>query len=392
MTQSHVHQNWPPPEPEEAEAVAAIKDPVLRNLLITQSYHELTVGLTQLFEDKNVSWCAYAVWASKSAGIHIRKEQVPAMIDSFLKKESEDISQLVWRLNAVLKRFDRKVDMWFMRTTLEIITDEVSKHIAKGNLIVFEEVAPLFARMLKMFLKSSSYDQVQLDRFLGYFKPGTVEKGGQDMLIKAFTNYYRAIFEKDHKSRAELLLLANLLVGYHEQIRLQGPIVGAMNAPVDSVFEKTLLDNIYPLIQFTIPWFLRRLARSSIKIIIRNPARKIAAEWRQLTTKWLVTLELPDETLEIDKDIPSQKTGKMFPTELLTLQNPELRTLAKQLDRTPNTTTGSAARDWGNLNDRMNFIGDFFRSRQQDTSLYQLPFTYDQATLIRARKIPEGKL
>ena len=65
MTQTHIHQKWQLPGVEEITAIAEMEDPVLRNLMITQSYHELTAWLTKLFGDENVSWCAYAVWAQK---------------------------------------------------------------------------------------------------------------------------------------------------------------------------------------------------------------------------------------------------------------------------------------------------------------------------------------
>jgi hypothetical protein len=62
------------------------------------------------------------------------------------------------------------------------------------------------------------------------------------------------------------------------------------------------------------------------------------------------------------------------------------------LDRTPNDTAGSAARDWGRLSDRMNLIVDLFRSRQQDRLLYDQPFTFMQVEAFRQGRVPHGRL
>ena len=69
--------------------------------------------------------------------------------------------------------------------------------------------------------------------------------------------------------------------------------------------------------------------------------------------------------------------------DLLRLEHPELLALMKKLDRTPDDTAGSAARDWGSLHDRMNLIVEVFRSRQQDRGLYTQPFTPKQVEAFR---------
>ena len=55
-----------------------MSDPVLRNLLITQRYHEFAVQLRDAGAGEDATWCAFAVWASKTAGATIRGEVLPA--------------------------------------------------------------------------------------------------------------------------------------------------------------------------------------------------------------------------------------------------------------------------------------------------------------------------
>ena len=52
--------------------IAAMADPVLRNLCITQRYHEFAVALRDDGCGDDATWCAFAVWASKTAGATIR--------------------------------------------------------------------------------------------------------------------------------------------------------------------------------------------------------------------------------------------------------------------------------------------------------------------------------
>jgi hypothetical protein len=63
----------PAPTPEEVRRIAAIADPVLRNLEITYCYFRLSDAFTQR-TGQCANWCTFAVWASKQAGRTIRGE------------------------------------------------------------------------------------------------------------------------------------------------------------------------------------------------------------------------------------------------------------------------------------------------------------------------------
>jgi hypothetical protein len=53
---------------------------------------------------------------------------------------------------------------------------------------------------------------------------------------------------------------------------------------------------------------------------------------------------------------------------------------------------GSAATDWELLSDRMRYIFELFRSRQQDAILMAPPFTAAQTQALRADRVPDGPL
>ena len=53
---------------------------------------------------------------------------------------------------------------------------------------------------------------------------------------------------------------------------------------------------------------------------------------------------------------------------------------------------GSAAGDWAHLLDRMNFIVDYFRSRQRKQELLKAPYSPIQVRTIYRGEVPLGSL
>lgn len=382
------------PSTAEVEAIAALPDPVQRNLQITLAYHDLNHAMAARLGYKNGNWCAYTTWASKTAGGFIRGERNPLSVQEYLE-HTDYVKQGLARLNQLLAWFNQTISLKpeFLVTIIDAITAEVATHIGHGNRLVFAQMAPLFTRFLEAFANSTTYDEAELGRFLAtHFTPGPVGAGGQDMLIAAFTHYYEAMFETRDKMRAELILLANLYIGYHEQTRLQEALTKAMNAPLELRLETASVDAVHRWLQMNLSPTAVGLIWSVWQKPLRFLARRIAADWRTIMTRWFMTIKLPAETLRLGHDVTRLETGEMFPVELRQLQHPDLLALLQELDSTLDSSRGSAANDWGCLYDRMNFLVDFFRSRQQDGRVYQQPFCDAQVAVIRAGGIPVGPL
>ena len=73
---------------ELMRAIAAVADPVVRNLRITQCYHELAAAMTGL-TGTGANWCAVATWASKQAGQSIRKEDLQRALQRRLRASTD---------------------------------------------------------------------------------------------------------------------------------------------------------------------------------------------------------------------------------------------------------------------------------------------------------------
>ncbi|AUX45936.1 hypothetical protein SOCE26_074380 [Sorangium cellulosum] len=391
------------PTSPEMEAIAAIKDPALRNLQITLAYHDITLAMADMLGKKDLTWCAFGAWASKTAGIFIRNEEAPAFVRTFLEDTRRVLSDshLLAPLRAA---FGSDVSLEPLLTVVaRRALDSVAAEIGQGNLMVFQEIGIWFARMIETFHGDTAPDPAKLSRFLSQFKPGPVRQGGQDLLIKAFTNYYAAMFEQDPKKKSELIFLANAQTGYQEQTRVDPRVKGGLEAPVavmlfealpvsfmeeDPIAE--LKEKLEALKQQVIE--MKEQVEENLSMLMARVARSVQDTWRKLTTRWLMRLNLPEGALDMGRDIPALSSGKMFPAEIETIDNIELRALLYELDRSPNTLVGSAASDWADLGERMHYIVDLFRSRQQASDMLKAPFTPAQIEVIRRGGLPQGSL
>ncbi|MDC0719064.1 hypothetical protein [Nannocystis bainbridge] len=329
----------PPPDAAMIAETCAMADPAQRNLWITYVYHRLEVALAGHLGGEDVSWCAYGTWASKSAGRFIRGEAVAEALR-------------LARLGGAVSRVDA----------------EVRERIGRGNLLVFAELAPLFRALVEVLARPVGQRRAAAAVAFAGLTEGATREGGQTLLRRAFAAYVTAAETGEAKARAEQILLANTLVGYHEQIRLQPAIAGALSAP------------------------LALLVTADAAPLRRALGERLGEVARSLLTRWMMTIELPEGALALGRDVPATRDGRMFPAALTQITDPELRAVLEEVDRTPDTTQGSAAADWAALADRMNFIVDLFRSRQRDSSLRRSPFRADQVAAMQLGLRPLGPL
>jgi hypothetical protein len=75
------------PDPGEVEGAAAIADPVLRNLRITECCHRLSLAMAAC-TGAGANWCTFATWASRQAGRTIRGEDLLERFKSYALVDS----------------------------------------------------------------------------------------------------------------------------------------------------------------------------------------------------------------------------------------------------------------------------------------------------------------
>ena len=363
----------------EVAQILAIRDPILRNLWITFAYHDLAMGMTRIAGLRNVSWVAFATWASKTAGVSIRKEQLSDLLRSHLE-ESEDWAHVAGEIRGRLlgRAFD-DVDAAVARIFHRSI-DRMSEVIAEGNRTVFAELGPIFARLAA--LDDGARNPGTLEAFVqGVRAVDSVDGAATERLRQAFRIYHVVWHTPEAQASAraatQQILLANGLIGLTEQIRLQPAIRGAL----DAVIEVGLGHVFGPLLDKLVPAKVLRLLEEALERV-----------WRRAVTRHLLTLRTPDGLLDLGEDVPPLEPNRRFPEDLAAVADPLLGAFLGQYDRTGGLGHPSGARDWASLNDRMNYIVNLFRSRQQRSPLLMPPFTADQLKAMEAGRIPDAPL
>jgi hypothetical protein len=222
------------------------------------------------------------------------------------------------------------------------LADRASRSIFSGNATVLDDIGRQSAR----FLSAAGSDEA-FQAFEAQLRPGPPASGGQDLLRAAYRHYREAAGTADPDHRDELMLYANLLAILHEHHRLEPYIDASLPKPV-----------------------------------------------RRLVTARLLGFSIGRESMRVSENVAPER-GAAFPATLATIEDRDLAALLDGpggLDRTPDSLDGSAAHDWTELSDRMNFICDLFRSRQLDPELFEPPYTDAQDAAIAAGRVPDGPL
>jgi hypothetical protein len=262
-----------------------------------------------------------------------------------------------------------------------------SDAVARGNKKVFEEIGREFARFLASFRDDTDFDRDKIAGFCAALRPGE-PPDGQQLLSEAFTAYCEARVQKGN-DKTELMLLANLCAGYHEQIRLQPEIAEALNAALPNSGElKTTLLRVL-LKEFSTrarSHSLRR--RLDLDLVFAQLIEEVNRLIRQVITEHLMTLHLSGtEVLHLGRDLSGT-----FPQTLGQIRLPRLKEILAHVDTTPDSLSESGADDWADFKDRMHFIADFFHVYQERQHLFEPPFTLPQVTLIKSGVRPHRPL
>lgn len=382
------------PTTADIQRIALINNPVLRNVLITQSYCELS----QILMSRTgavANWCTFATWASKQAGQSIRKEDfqrtLEARVDIELLNEFQALIAIAAEM-GIGASIRTRLHALVKNSLLTRVVDQTSQAVAKGNKKVFEEIGFEFARFIATCFDNAEPDLQHCELFCRDMRDGD-PPDGQQYLKRAFTNYYTAFWEHDEQLRLEKLLLANLEIGLHEQTRLQPEILDSLNAAFTGkeTFRKEIIDFLFP----PESWFsqvrflyLKATGKTSrLEAAIDRLIMELQHLVRKQITACLMTLNLPHECLLLSKDL--QRT---YPEALSHLSCKDLVELMAKIDTTPESLKESGAEDWADLTDRMHFITELFRCYQFDEQLYQPAFIPEQVVAMKRGEVPMGRL
>jgi hypothetical protein len=375
----------PAPTVDEVRRIAAMPDPVIRNLEITRCYGRLSAAMVQR-TGRCANWCTYATWASRQAGHTIRGEDLVETLHRRLDVPPQLPHPLRSLGRALLRHGLFNPQSALGRLTAQLhgpfdAFELTSDAVARGNKKVFEEIGFEFARYLHAVGPDAGADSAELRAFLGELREGE-PPDGQRYLAQAFTRYAGAAAATDAGPRAELLLLANIEIGMHEQTRLQPEIRESLDAPYAVAQDLDLR-----LSRALMPWWRRPVpgvVSKPLGGLGRRAQRGIDAMAREIVTKALMVMSLPGRVLALGADM-----DEPFPEALRELRDADLTAL---FERFKGSTPGTAASDWSDFDQRMRYIAALFRAFHLHGELLGAPFTAEQVALFTAGTVPDGEL
>lgn len=218
-------------------------DPATSNRLITEIHYRLSNELASaLGREGGPNFHSWAVWGSRKAGVTIRQED----LDSAIYDATVTAGVVGSTVGAAAGIFVRTWLSWipdYLATALGAgigtLTGgwtgkrlaiwsraKAARLVLEGNRIVIQDIGEQSARFLEL-LEHGATAEGRVQFFAG-LRPGPTERHGQDRLATAFRSYLAAFDSNDLEAKRAAMIAGNCEIVYHEHIRLEPYIRGAM--------------------------------------------------------------------------------------------------------------------------------------------------------------------
>ena len=220
-----------------------VREPSRSNQMITRVHYQLSEALAdRLGRTGGPNFHTWAVWGSRKAGVTIRQED----LDSAIRNATVTagiVGGIVGAATGVLAgRFLRVaansanavlgsglgiiVGGWTGRRIAIWSREQAAKLVLAGNQTVLADIGEQSARFLELLEDGATSENRRI--FFAGLRPGPSEDHGQDRLATAFRSYLDAFDSSDLLAKREAMIVGNCEIVYHEHIRLEPYIRGAM--------------------------------------------------------------------------------------------------------------------------------------------------------------------
>ena len=200
-----------------------------------------------------------------------------------------------------------------------------------------------------------------------------------------------ALLPRLYALRARSILFANLTISAVEQDILHQAVGQTINQ-VPERFTSALTDSAARWGE-RLAGVPRQVTTLEAPFQMEPVTKSVTEAWARFMTNQILVVILPCEKLRLGKDVPPRSAiAPFFPPDLNDFNslpmvpaarsstqdarfNENLCNLVASFDRSLGDGRGSAARDWRRYDDRLNWIVNMMRSRQQDQSLWWSPYS-----------------
>jgi hypothetical protein len=326
-------------------------DPILANLQITRCHYRLSQDLQQILgQEAGANFHSWAVWGSRKAGVTIRQEDLDQA-----QRDGTIVGSIVGGLVGLLCGLFLSFPVWlqpgalllgascgvtFGRFIIRRSRKRAAELILAGNRTVLADIGLQTARFIKLFFLSSQAQPKDLAHFLRELQASAPKYQSQQLLEQAFTHYFTACTSHDIHVKQEATYLANCFAVWHEHVRLEPYIRGAM------------------------PRIIRRCV-----------------------TKRLLQFDIGSMRLAVSQDVPASMNNILMPEGPVTHTHSQALVLLSAIAGEGVVglrQTQNAAQDWTRIQERMRYVFALFRAYHNDPSVRDAPYTKAQLTDIGA--------
>jgi hypothetical protein len=225
------------------EDACAEPEPAHSNRLITKLHYLLSEALAdRMGRDGGPNFHSWAVWGSLKAGVTIRQEDLDSAISNATITASIVGSVIGAGMGILARRWLPWVPDYFAATIgagIGTFTGgwtgkqiaiwsrrKAARLILRGNQLVLRDIGEQSARFLEM-LENGATSEGRKAFFVG-LRTGPTERQGQDRLATAFRSYLVAFDATDLEKKRAAMIAGNCEIVYHEHLKLEPYIRGAM--------------------------------------------------------------------------------------------------------------------------------------------------------------------
>ena len=218
-------------------------DPARSNQLITRMHYLLSEALAdQMGREGGPNFHSWAVWGSRKAGVTIRQEDLGNAVRNAVLVAGTvgcligSVTGLLaghwlgWFPDFLTATIGACIGIlaggWAGRQLAIWSRAKAAKLMLQGNQIVIEDIGEQSARFLALLDGGATRGGRQA--FFAGLRAGPTEQHGQDRLATAYRSYLAAYDSKDPEVKRAAMIAGNCEIVYHEHIRLEPYIRGAM--------------------------------------------------------------------------------------------------------------------------------------------------------------------
>ncbi len=225
------------------DAACAEPDLARSNGLITRLHYSLSDALAKtLGREGGPNFHSWAVWGSRKAGVTIRQEDLDGAIRNATAAATV-VGGFVgvatgvqaghglrlrpdWLTALIGAGIGALVGGWTGKQIAICSREKAARLILLGNQTVLQDIGKQSARFLELLENGATSQDREL--FFAGLRAGPTERDGQDRLATAFRAHLAAFDSNDNQVKRAEMIAGNCEIVYHEHIRLEPYIRGAM--------------------------------------------------------------------------------------------------------------------------------------------------------------------